>query len=247
MTNSTGIVSQLFCKLAKGAMAIQPQQITLRANWGIEQDVHAHQLSPRQVLVVRAEDLRELSIDPGKLSENIVIKGIQTHQFLPGAMLKFAGGAAVRLTFYCEPCKRIGHLVDSLQTINKKRGILGTVINGGLLSVTEEFIIQPKAFPALSEIPYERFLEFLLKIPQGKVVTYQTVIIGIGVDRGYFRAIPGYLQKAAAAGYPAYKVLDSKGYLTPHLLAQGDQLINEGIELNQASTGLFVSLPKYLW
>jgi alkylated DNA nucleotide flippase Atl1 len=134
--------------------------------------------------------------------------------------------------------------VSSLEAIAQKRGILGVIINDGLVSVDTEVTVEPQAFPALSEVPYERFLEFLLKIPAGKVVTYQTVIIGIGVDRSYFRALPGYLRKADAAGYPAYKVLDSQGYLIAHVGDQGDRLMAEDIEIN---VGALVLLERYLW
>jgi alkylated DNA nucleotide flippase Atl1 len=247
MTENIGTVSQLFCKLSRGTAVKQSPQILLQAQWGIDQDIHAHQLSPRQVLMVRAEDLTELAIAPGQLSENIVIKGIPADQFVPGARLEFETGAVVRLTFYCEPCKRIGHLVSSLGAIAQKRGVLGVVVSAGLVSVGTEFTLQAKVFPALSEVPYERFLEFLLKIPVGKVVTYQTVIIGIGVDHSYFRALPGYLRKADAAGYPAYKVLNSQGYLIAHVEGQGDQLMAENIEINQKSAGTYVSLTSYLW
>jgi alkylated DNA nucleotide flippase Atl1 len=247
MTENTGTVAQLFCKLSRGAAVVQSSQVLLKAGLGIDRDIHAHRLSPRQVLVVRAEDLLELSIAPGQLSENIVISGIGADQFVPGARLEFASGAVVRLTFYCEPCKRIGHLVSSLEAIAQKRGILGVVVRDGLVSVDAKVKVETHAFPPLSEVPYERFLEFLLKIPAGKVVTYQTVIIGIGVDRSYFRALPGYLRKADAAGYPAYKVLDSKGYLIPHVVDQGDQLMAENIEINYESASASVLLERYSW
>jgi alkylated DNA nucleotide flippase Atl1 len=247
MTENIGTVAQLFCKLSRGARVRQSPQILLQAEWGIDCDIHAHRLSPRQVLVVRAEDLTELLIAPGQLSENIVISGVSADQFVPGAKLEFAGGVVVRLTFYCEPCKRIGHLVSSLRVIEQKRGILGVVISAGLIVVGTEVTVQSNAFLALSEVPYERFLEFLLQIPKGKVVTYQTVIIGMGVDRSYFRALPGYLRKADVAGYPVYKVLDSKGYLIAHVVNQGDRLTAEDIKIDQESAGRIVSLARYLW
>jgi alkylated DNA nucleotide flippase Atl1 len=247
MLNSISTTSNLFFKPTSGLPAISLNQLKLLAGLGIMDDIHAHAASPRQVLVVRQEDLHDLLIEPGQLSENIVVAGVDINQFVPGAVLQFTGGAAVRLTFYCEPCKRIAHLVRSIKDIQKKRGILGVIVSDGLLSVTEELTIQPGAFEALSEIPYQRFLDFLLKIPVGKVATYQTVILGIGVDRGYFRAIPGYLQKAAAAGHPAHRVLDSKGYLTPHLENQRDRLVAEGVEVIDDSERSLVSIEKYLW
>jgi MOSC domain-containing protein YiiM len=255
MSNSIGAVSQLFVKLAKGSAALSLQRCHLKAGYGIEGDIHADPMSPRQVLIMRQEDLKKGSlgfgpiedIQPGAFSENILIAGIPANQFVPGAELRFAGGAAIRLTFYCEPCKRIGGLVWSLSDIAQKRGILGVVVQDGLLAVGEECNIQPGVFEPLSEIPYQRFLDFLVKIPVGKVATYSSVLVGIGVDRGYLRAIPGYLQKAVLAGYPAHRVLDSKGCLTAHVAGQKAQLIAEGIEVINNTDKPAVAINKYLW
>jgi MOSC domain-containing protein YiiM len=255
MTSSIGVASKLFCRMVKGVHMIDMAQLTLKAGQGIEGDIHANPVSPRQILIVRQEDLRKGSlgygpiadIHPGQLGENLVITGVAGNEFVPGARLEFTGGAVIRLTFYCEPCKKIAGLVWSIKDIEQKRGILGVVVQDGVLKAGESFKIQPGAFPALSEIPYQRFLDFLAQVPAGKVVTYSSVLVSIGVDRGYLRAIPGYLRKADAAGYPAHRVLDSKGCSTPHLDDQGDRLLAEGIEVIQDIDKSWVSIDKYLW
>jgi MOSC domain-containing protein YiiM len=61
-------------------------------------------------------------IDSSNLSENVVISGVDFDRFTLGAMLKFASGAAICLTFHCEPCKQFAHLVKSLKTIEKSAG-----------------------------------------------------------------------------------------------------------------------------
>ena len=218
-------------------------QLSLKAGYGIDRDIHAHPISPRQVLVVRQEDLVKLAIDPGELSENIVISGANLDRFAPGSMLKFPSGAAIRLTFHCEPCKRVAHLVESLKSIEGKRGILGVVIADGFIKSGDRFEIERNVFPALSDVPYERFLEFLTKIPAGKVVTYKQVIVGSGVSQGYYRAIPKYLQKATADGYPAHRVLDSQGDLTLHVTNQQGRLEAEGVRVIDSC----VVLDDYLW
>jgi alkylated DNA nucleotide flippase Atl1 len=255
MISSSGVASKLFCQMFNGVQAIDAAQLTLRAGQGIEGDVHANPISPRQVLIVRQENLKKGSlgygpienIQPGQFGENLVITGVPGGEFVPGAMLEFAGGAAIRLTFYCEPCKKIAGLVWSLEDIEQKRGILGVVVQDGVLKVGEDFKIQSGAFAALSEIPYQRFLDFLAQVPTGKVATYPSVLVGIGVARGYLRALPGYIRKAAVAGYPAHRVLDSKGYLTPHLDDQRDRLLAEGIEVMKDVDRCWVSIDKYLW
>jgi MOSC domain-containing protein YiiM len=255
MTSSIGVVSKLFCRVAKRVPMIDMPQLTLKAGQGIDGDIHANPISPRQVLIVRQENLKKGSlgygpieeIRPGEFGENLVITGVSVSDFVPGAKLEFAGGAAIRLTFYCEPCKKIAGLVWELKDVQQKRGILGVVVQDGVVQEGEDFKIQSGIFTALSEIPYQRFLDYLAQVPTGKVVTYSSVLVGIGVDRGYLRAIPGYLRKAAAIGYPAHRVLDSKGYLTPHLDDQADRLLAEGIEVIKDADRFWVPIDKYLW
>ncbi len=250
-----GVASKLFCRIAKGRNEIEMAQLTLKAGQGIDGDIHANPISPRQILIVRQENLRKGSLGygpitdilPGRFGENLLVTGVAASELVPGARLDFAGGAAIRLTFYCEPCKKIAGLVWSIQDVEQKRGILGVVVQDGVLNAGEDFTIHPGAFPALSEIPYQRFLDFLAQVPAGQVVTYPSILVSIGVDRGYLRAIPGYLRKAAAAGYPAHRVLDSKGCLIAHVDDQADRLLAEGVEVIQDADKSWVSIDKYLW
>jgi alkylated DNA nucleotide flippase Atl1 len=253
MTNSTCSIVNLFVKSRHGAPMTERQELSLKAGYGIEGDVNANSISPRQILIVCHEDLDDLSISPGELRENIVISGVNFESFIPGSAIEFDGGVAIRLTFYCEPCKRIKHLVKSYKSIEKKRGILGVVLSDGLLKSGTGFDLHLNMFPALSETPYERFFNFLMLVPSGKVITYKQVIMGMGVDPSYFRAIPKYLQKATANDYPVHRVLDSEGALTPHVPFQREKLEAEGVRVISGaslSKGLnksFVPLEDYLW
>ena len=256
MTSSFGYITNLFLKSRRSSAVTQCSELILKAGHGIERDIHVNPISPRQVLVVHQEDLVNLTIDPGELSENIVISGAKRMSFTPGSVLKFNNGAAIRLTFHCEPCKRVAHLVKSLKSIENKRGILGVVVADGLVKSGDSFEFQTNVFPALSDVPYERFLEFLAKIPAGKVVTYKQVIVGIGVSPGYFRALPKYIQKALSQGYLAHRVLDSQGGLTPHITDQRERLEAEGIRFAQGdrassggrkAKGSLVAIDEYMW
>lgn len=249
MPELDGFVQHLFTKPESGASMVPCEAIALKTNHGIDGDIHAHAISPRQVLVVREEDLQEFAIPPGALKENIVIRGLDAAAFSPGALLKTSSGAAIRLTFYCEPCKQIAHLVPALKAIAHKRGILGVVVADGILHVGDPIKLQPNAFPPLSEIPYERFLQFIQQIPSGKVVTYREAIAAIGVTQSYLRVLPTYLKKAVAAGYPAHRILDSKGHLVPHLENQSEKLEAEGVVVTFCKTTgkKFVPTEPFLW
>src|SRR6266436_6594200 len=127
MTRGSSMASivGLFFKPGSAAPMEEPTdgRLHLEAGRGIVGDANANSLSPRQVLVTRYEDLRRFGISPGALRENIVVAGLDETLFAPGARLDI-GQVSVRLTFHCEPCKRISHLVGSLKEILYRRGIL---------------------------------------------------------------------------------------------------------------------------
>ncbi len=243
----------LFTKVKSGSAMVELKTLNLKVGHGIEGDINADPISPRQVLIVRYEDILDLSIKPGELRENIVVAGIEFENFIPGSLLTFESGAAIRLTFYCEPCKQIANLVKSLKSIQGKRGILGVVIKSGQIQVNSNFQVQANKFPALSENPYKRFLNFIIKIPNGKVVTYKQIIKGIGVDNSYLRAMPTYLKKTSATDYPVHRILDSKGYLITYVNNQENRLETEGIKvfpeenLLSNTNRTFVDIKNYLW
>ncbi|BAY09670.1 MGMT family protein [Calothrix sp. NIES-2098] len=253
MSHDNSYIRHLFIKQKHGSVMREVEELNLKVGHGIEGDINANSISPRQVLIVRHEDITDFAIPPGELRENIVIAGVKSENFTPGSLISFDSGAAIRLTFHCEPCKRIAHLVDSLKSIQFKRGILGVIINSGKLHVGNNLQIHNEVFPALSEKPYERFLEFIVKVPSGKVVTYKQIIAAIGVDNSYIRAIPTYLKKTSAADYPIHRILDSQGYLIRYIPHQMDNLNSENIEvlneqdLSTNTNRYFVDLNKYLY
>ncbi|MBN3993280.1 MAG: MGMT family protein [Nostoc sp. NMS2] len=246
-------ITHLFTKVKPGSAMVELKTLNLKLGHGIEEDINADPISPRQVLIVRYEDILDLSIQPGELRENIVVTGIRFDNFIPGSLLTFESGAAIRLTFHCEPCKRIAHLVESLNSIKGKRGILGVVTKSGQIQVGSNFQVQAHKFPALPENPYERFLNFIIKIPSGKVVTYKQIIKGMGVDNSYLRAIPTYLKKTSATDYPVHRILDSKGYLINYVNQQKNKLETEGVkvlaeaDLVRNSNKSFVEIKNYSW
>ncbi|MEH1871108.1 MAG: MGMT family protein [Nostoc sp.] len=246
------LITHLFTKLKPGSAMVELKTLNLKVGSGIQGDINADPISPRQVLIVRYEDILNFSIKPGELRENIVVTGIEFNNFIPGSLLTFESGVAIRLTFHCEPCKRIAHLVESLKSIQGKRGILGVVIKSGKIQVGSTFQVQANKFPALSENPYQRFLNFIIKIPSGKVVTYKQIIKGMGVDNSYLRAIPIYLKKTSVVDYPLHRILDSKGHLINYVTQQKNKLIKEGVILSETnlltnSNTNFVNIKDYLW
>lgn len=230
---------------------LELEHLNLVKGIGIEGDINSDRLSPRQVLIVNAEDLSRLSISPGALRENVILKNASREKFKPGTLVIFSSGAEIRLTFYCEPCKRVANLVDSINNLTEKRGILGVVVKSGAINLDDTVVLKTDFFPVLSDVPYERFLEVLSKVPKGKIITYQHLIKAIGVDKSYYRVIPAYIKKTSKS-YPVHRILDSKGTIITHIPSQKELLEAEGIKFspsrNSSKNNQFsVSLDKYTW
>ncbi|AFY37397.1 hypothetical protein Lepto7376_1026 [[Leptolyngbya] sp. PCC 7376] len=247
MSEHLGSIVGLFRKCKHGESLRTEQSVFLEKGFGIQGDVNGHLISPRQVLMVRHEDLEEEAIAPGSLRENLVVQNIDADNLKPGSLLEFESGAKVRLTFYCEPCKKIESFVEDWKGFKGKRGVLGVVVESGKVAIADSIQVKLNAFPALSEIPYERFLGFIAHIPEGKVVTYREVILGMGVDRSYYRALPQYFRKTSPAEYPLHRILNSKGELISHVPDQLTKLRTEKVDVAQIKASQKVNLKQYLW
>ena len=223
------LVSHLFIKKAEDRRTTPVSSISAIRGYGLEGDSHVDKISPRQVLVTRKEDLDELGIVHGALLENVIVAGLESAVFRPGALLCIGNDVKIRLTFHCEPCKRIANAVPSLAAVVRKRGILGVILESGNMQTGDEVICLPDRYEPLSAIPYERFLHFMWQVPAGKVVTYKMVAQGMGVSEGYIRAMPGYVQKAVKAGHALPFIVDSNGAsMEAERLWQGTSLYLSG-------------------
>ena len=230
--------------------------LEVKVGHGVCGDINAHAMSPRQILVVRQEDLEVFDIAPGALRENVVIAGLAPDAFQPGALVRIGEAVTIRLTFLCEACKRIAHVVPSLKSIADTRGLMGVILSDGLLHIGDSVASRPHQFAPLSDIPYRRFLAFVAKIPEGKVVTYRQVVIGMGVAESYMRAIPMYIQRSSATEYPLHRILDTAGQVIPYVKDQQQLLEAEKLPLLTANSWVEDSsracvspdlLPQYLW
>jgi alkylated DNA nucleotide flippase Atl1 len=245
-------IQHLFIKSASGAPMQAVEQMRLQTAYGIINDIHAHPVSLRQLLVVRTEDLVDLGIAPGSLRENIAISGCSTDQFQPGSQISTPQGAILRLNFHCEPCKAaLKYLCApiSLQQLTRKRGLLCSAIAGGILTVGDTLTIEPGRFEAFSDEPYQRFLRLIALIPTGQVLTYRQIIQSIGVTQSYCRVLPRYIYKAqqeqTQTTYPVHRIVDSNGYLLRFLDNQRELLHQEGVQ--EISTSGLVALVNYNW
>ena len=235
-------ITHLFVKLARHRAVVAHDTLALTAGLGIAGDVSAHKLSPRQVLVTLASELDELALAPGALSENLVLAGAPLPDFRPGSAI-LCGEVELRLTMYCEPCKRIAPLVGNLAAVIERRGILGVVVKGGMLRTGEMVTLSPGRYPPLPESVQQKFVDVVAAIPAGRVLRYRDVALAMGVDDSFVRALPGYIKRNLHdAHLPLHRIVNSQGQLLATLPQQARLLAAEGVPSNGA-----VDLQRYLW
>lgn len=144
----------------------------------------------RQILILEQKTLDEFSLKENELMENLIVSDSIYH-LTSGTVLRI-GSAKLRLTFHCEPCKKIKHFV-SLSKINHKRGYLACVEEGGVISKDDDVFVLGKQF---EEIPYELKdrIEWYLANPNHSKHLLDMIDF-IGLSKSYCRAIPNILKK----------------------------------------------------
>ena len=234
-------VSNLFIKTEKKQPLQARESLQFVAASGIKGDRNAHGASPRQVLVTRVEDFEPFNIKPGELRENVITKGLSLEQFQPGTLLTI-GDVKIRLTYQCEPCPTVAHLVDDLKKLNDKRGILGVIISGGEVKVGDKIEVKIRAFPAIEENNFDLFQHFVAHIPEGKIVTYQDAIKGMGGYSAHLKVIPSFIDKLSDT-HPVHRIVNTKGEVIEHVDNQTEKLAKEGVKVENGK----VNLADYHW
>lgn len=242
----SGKVERLFLKAGRGRPMVEVEAgggISCIAGLGIEGDAHANRLSPRQVLLTLASELADLSIAPGALYENMVVSLAAPQHFRPGAALVFEDGVEIRLTMFCEPCKLIKPIVDDLTKMVHHRGILGVVVRSGAIRAGDSIKLSPNRYRPLPESVKQRFLDFVVTIPPGRVVRYLDVTSAMGVDASFIRALPGYIRRASGLQLPLHRIVNARGGLLNSIPDQAGKLGLEGVAVH----GGLVDLARHRW
>ncbi|MEM9773307.1 MAG: MOSC domain-containing protein [Chloroflexota bacterium] len=146
-------------------------QITLLAGLGVEGDAHmgvtvkhrsrvkADPAQPnlRQVHLVHSELFAEVaekgfSVEPGDIGENITTAGIDLLALPRDTVLKIGDSAAVQITGLRNPCLQLDNFQTGLMaaTLDKdedgnlirKAGIMGIVLTGGPVKVSDEIVVE---------------------------------------------------------------------------------------------------------
>ena len=139
-------VTELFVKRRHDA-PLQPTDTILCSPHGIAGSVACAPF--RQALIASRSIAAEWGLNPGDLRENIVVNCRCLYDLPSGTVVKI-GQALLRLTFHCEPCKKILKLVE-FDRIVHRRGVFGMFLNNARITLGDEFAVTQQRF---EEIPY---------------------------------------------------------------------------------------------
>lgn len=152
----------------------------------------------RQALIASRSVTAKLGLKPGDLRENIVVDCDDLYDLPSGTVVKI-GQALLRLTFHCEPCKKILKLIE-LNRIVHRRGVFGMFINEAGISLGDEFAITDQRF---EEIPYavgER-IRWFLRMHGGRGAALD-LVHALGLPASSGRAMPRLLARLLGAAPP---------------------------------------------
>jgi hypothetical protein len=158
-------VDAVSIKLKNGEPNCSVDALQFLEGEGIETDISRSNRSPRQVLIVRKEDLDAFGLPVGYLKENLVVSGLSAEDFQPGRLLVFEGESRVHLAFHCEPCKAIAQRVPNLKSIVGRRGLLGVVVESGRIVAGAQCKSARSELSAMSSIARERVSQVVLTFP----------------------------------------------------------------------------------
>lgn len=223
-------------------MVVQ-DHLWLRAAVGVEGDVNAGELSPRQILLANVCTYQAHSLPPGALRENILLSD-STVERLPSGSLVRLGESIIRITYSCPPCHKLNEEeAGLLRRIGVDRGILARVIVSGNVLIGDQVEILPDNMSVIPESPRQRAYRVIRSVPVGSAVTYAHIQRCAGMTKGFVRVIPRFL-KTAPPRVPVHRVVASGGSLIQeHIRDQRALLLGEGAHVNRWGS----VMPESIW
>jgi MOSC domain-containing protein YiiM len=183
-------VTNLFIKRAHRERLDVVSRLAFTPN-GISGGVRCSPL--RQVLITSRAVTRELGLEPGDLRENIVVDVAGLYDLPSGTVIR-VGDALIRLTFHCEPCRRILHLVTFDDAVHK-RGFLGSFLNRGTIAVGDAVAVTDDRHEPIPYAVKDRLRWFLGR--QEPVLAARDLAHALGLPAAYARALPRMAEKLA--------------------------------------------------
>jgi MOSC domain-containing protein YiiM len=149
----------------------------------------------RQALITSRAVTEQLGLRAGDLRENIAVDCDHLYDLPSGTVVKI-GQARLRLTFHCEPCRKILPLI-AFDRVLHRRGVFGMFLNDARIAVGDEFAVTEQRF---EEIPYainERVRWFVKK--HGARTAALDLVHTLGLPAASGRSVPRMLGKLFGA------------------------------------------------
>lgn len=183
-------ITNLFIKRAHG----RTMDDVSRLEFGPQGVAGGVRCSPlRQVLITSRAVTAQCGLQPGDLRETVEVDFDGLYDLPSGTVVKI-GDALIRLTFHCEPCKKILHLTKFDQIVHK-RGFLGCFLNSGTIALGDPVSVTGEQ---LESIPYavkDRVRWFFAK--QNASLAALDLAHALGLPSSYARAIPRLVESFA--------------------------------------------------
>lgn len=182
-------VTDLRLKKKRGDETLKAVSSLVLSRLGIEGA--AETLCTRHLLILPSSTLINFGLQPGDLRENVVLSGLDIHDFPSGTVVR-VGSTILRLTYHCEPCPRIKHLVP-LNKVLHRRGYLAQITKPGTIKIGD---VLEETGDVMEPIPYaipERLMWYLDK--QSAAISIPHLAREVGLSQSYYRAIPAMIRK----------------------------------------------------
>jgi len=183
-------VTNLFIKRDHGARLDVVSRLAFTPS-GISGGVRCSPL--RQVLITSRGVSRELGLGAGDLRENIVVELDGLYDLPSGSVIRI-GEALVRLTFHCEPCRKIRHLA-AFDDIVHKRGYLGCFLNSGMIAVGDAVAVTDERHDSIPYAVKDRVRWFIGRKTAGLAAA--ELAHALGLPAASTRVLPRMIEKLA--------------------------------------------------
>ena len=191
-----GQVTALAIRTAQGWLTVDSAHLT--DGTGMDNDIHADPLSPRQLLLASAQAYETFSLHPHALHENLLVD-FDTSRLASGAVLQIGGQVRLRLMFQCEACGQLDAQRRGLSgQLGARRGILARVQAGGLIRRGDRIQSLGVLQAPWSDDWRERIARVLEAVPAASVIEYKHLARLAGVQSSYCRAFPRVIKSLGA-------------------------------------------------
>jgi MOSC domain-containing protein YiiM len=190
-----GRIEALALRPSLAAPPVRVDGVRAIAFQGLDGDVHADPLSPRQLLLAGTDAYDAFALPPHTLRENLLVD-VDTSRLVSGTVLQVGDGALLRLMFQCEACGHLDAHQPGLSTrIGTRRGMLARVLRGGEIRPGDRIRVAGAPLQAWSDDWRERIVHVLDTLPPASVITYKRLAQLAGIASSYCRAFPGMIAR----------------------------------------------------